>query len=454
MNGTVLKKRVSGAVLRPDDAGYDNGRAGWNQIVDQRPNLIVMATSAADVAAAVDFAAEVDLPIAVQATGHGPAAPIEGGVLVNTRQMTGCAVDPDRGTATFGPGVTWAPVMEAAAPHGLSPLVGTCVTVGATGYLTGGGLPALARRYGFAADHVRSMDVVTADGQIRQVSAESEPDLFWAIRGGKGNFGIVTSVETDLVPLSRVYGGGLFFPGEAAGAVLTAWREWTVDQTQAMCSSVALTRFPDLPAVPAPFRGKLLAHIRIAYAGGVMEGEHALQPLRALKPIADTVADIPASKIGEIFLNPAQAAPVRDRGILLNDIDAATITAIVNLAGPDAALPPGSVEVRHLGGAIAKAPAVPNAVGHRDAPYNLMVGMLSLPEQREQVESAQQAIFDAVARWSSGAIFPNFLGSNETSVDQVRMAYTEQDYARLQRLKTIWDPANRFRLNHNIPPHH
>jgi FAD/FMN-containing dehydrogenase len=447
-----LKSQVEGTVIVPGDNAYDAERIGWNRIAEHRPDAIVMATTAEDVVAGVRLATDAGLPIAVQATGHGPAIMADGGVLINTRQMTECAIDSTTNTATFGPGVTWNPVVDAAAEHGLAPLVGTCTTVGATGYLTGGGLPALGRTYGFAVDHVRALNLVTADGKLRRVSPEEEPDLFWAVRGGKGNFGIVTEVETGLVSLSTIYGGGLFFPGESAANVMRVWLEWTDSQPETMSSSVALARFPDVPVLPDPLRGATLVHVRIAFAGTASEGERLVQALRALGTTMDTVDEMPYSQIGDIYLNPTQPAPVRDGGLLLQSLDNGAIDTIVELAGPEVSLPPGSIELRHLGGAIARPPEIPSPIGTRNAAFNLMAGMLALPEQRELVDTTLQQLLEALAPWSTGSISPNFLGSLDTEPERVRRAYTDEDYKMLTGIKAAYDPGNLFRFNHNIPP--
>jgi len=447
-----LKSRVRGQVLLPGEEGYDAERTGWNRIVEHHPAVIVVAASPEDVAATVRFAASAGLPVAVQATGHGPSVPADGAVLINTRRMTDLEVDPAAKTARIGPGVTWERVMEEAAPHGLAPLVGSALSLGAVGYLTSGGLPVLGRRYGFAADYVRALELVTADGRLRRATASEHPDLFWAVRGGKGNFGVVTSVETDLLPLSRLYGGGLFFPGTATAEVLRRWLEWTATQPEEMSSSLALSRFPDLPGVPDPVRGKFLIHVRIAHTGSVAEGEDLIRPLRALGPVIDTVADIPHTRIGEINNTPTEPAPILDRGTLLRELDGEAVERITALAGPDVELPPGYVELRHLGGAIGRAPEPPNAIGHRDAAFSLLLGMLALPGQEEQVDKAQQSLIDGLRPWSTGGMFPNLLGSGYTQPHQVRAAYSAADYERLTAIKATYDPHNLFRINHNIPP--
>ena len=452
MHLAELMSLVRGAVLSPGEEGYDAERAGWNLIIEHHPAVIVVAAGPEDVAAAVRFAASAGLPVGVQATGHGPSVPADGAVLINTRRMTGLEVDPDAATARIGAGVKGGKLIEAAAPHGLAPLVGSSPDVGTVGYLTSGGLPVLGRRYGFAADHVRALELVTADGRLRRATAERHPDLFWAVRGGKGNFGVVTSVETDLVPVARLYGGGLLFSGAATKHVLGDWLEWTASQPDEMDSSLALLRFPDLPGVPDPVRGKFLVHVRVAYTGWPAEGERLLRPLRAMGPTIDTVADMPYTSVGDIANNPTEPAPVLDRGTLLRELDDEAVEQITALAGPDAELPPGRVEIRHLGGALGRTPKTPNAISHRDAPFGLLLGMVMLPGQDEQVEKAQQALIDGLRPWDTGVKLPNYLGSGTTQPHQVRAAYSDADYERLTAIKAAYDPRNLFRVNHNIPP--
>lgn len=205
----VLADRTSGPVRAPRTDGYDEERAGFQLLAAHRPALIAGAAGAQDVRAAVEFAAEHDVRVAVQAGGHGLSDGMAGGVLISTRRMSGVRVDPQARTAWVEAGASWRHVIEAAAAHGLAPLSGSFPGVGAVSYTLGGGVGLMARRYGFAADHVRRIGPVTADGKLRHVTEETEPDLFWALRGGGGNFGVVTGMEIELMPVARLYGGGL-----------------------------------------------------------------------------------------------------------------------------------------------------------------------------------------------------------------------------------------------------
>jgi len=242
---------VVGPVLRPGDPGWREEIAGFNLAYTPTPAVVVGATSTADVAAAVRYAASVGKRIAVQATGHGLMSDLHDTVLISTRRMTAVAVDPAARTARVAAGVRWRAVIDAAAEHGLAPLSGSSSQVGVVGYTTGGGLGPLCRRYGFAADQVTRFTIVTADGAVREVLAESadpdDVDLFWAVRGGKGSFGIVTELEFGLVPVTTFHGGAIFFAGEDAPAVLHAWREWAPTLPEDTTTSVALLRLPTAP---------------------------------------------------------------------------------------------------------------------------------------------------------------------------------------------------------------
>jgi FAD/FMN-containing dehydrogenase len=402
--------------------------------------------------AAVKLASDLDLPIAVQATGHGPSVSAQGAMLINTRHMKTVTVDPVRSTAVIEAGAKFLPVIEAASVHGLSPLVGSTPDVSAVGYLTGGGLPLLGRRYGIAANLVRSIDVVTADGRLRHVTPASDADLFWAIRGGKSNFGVVTRIQTDLQPLERIYGGGLYFAGRRLREILHAWHDWTSLLDERMSTSIAVLRLPRGHGIPGFADGEPTVHIRVAYAGAADTGANLVEPLRSLGPDLDTVAEIPSARIGEVHNDPLEPSPVSDRGALLHELDGLAMDRIADLIGPDADLPPGMVEIRLLGGAHQREPDVPAALGTLDAAYSFVMGMLVPPGQESQVENLQQALLNDLKAWSTGRSAPNFLGKALTEPDQVRTAYSDADYNRLREIKSRHDPRNLFRINHNIPP--
>ncbi|MFJ9368621.1 FAD-binding oxidoreductase [Nocardia sp. NPDC101769] len=438
--------------LFPGEKGFAEQHAGWNLTATHSPAVVVIPTCAQDVAEAVRHAARARLPVAVQATGHGVSLPADGAVFINTGQLTELSVDPDSRTARVGAGLRWGEVVAQTATAGLAPLNGSAPGVGVMGYLTGGGLPVLGRRFGFAADHVRSMQVVTADGDVRSVSPSADTDLFWAIRGGKSNFGVVTTADIDLVPMTRLYGGGLFFSGAQAETVLRRYLAWLPEQPEDMCSSMALLRFPDSPALPDQQRARLLIHLRIVYTGPAEEGEQRVAPLRALGPERDTVAEMPYTRIGEVYGEPTQPTPAWSRATVLRSIDAAAADALLDIAGPAASLPPGSVEIRHLGGALSRPATRPGAFGRPQGEFLLSMSMPAPAQAAAASHDAQLAILNRLAEWDTGTTLPNFMSTSDTTTADVRRGYTPADYQRLTLLKAAYDPDNIFRINHNIPP--
>ncbi|GAA2810956.1 FAD-binding oxidoreductase [Saccharopolyspora taberi] len=448
-----LEPALHGSVLLPSDDAYDAERLGFNRTVDLRPEAAIAVGSAADVVRTVRFAGEHGLPVAVQGTGHGVVLPGNDALLISTRAMGGVRIDPDARTARIEAGVLWGKVVQDAATYGLAPLNGSSPTVGVMGYVLGGGIGPLGSSFGYAADHVRSLDVVTADGRLREVTAQSDPELFWALRGGKGNFGVVTSVEVDLFPLSTVYGGGLFMPGESLPELLRTWRDWAEDVPANMQTAIAVVRFPDLDVVPEPIRGKLVGHVRVTYRGSAEEGERLVRPLRQVaEPLMDTVTNMPYTEIGSVNLDPMEPGPFYERSGRLGSFDDAAIGALLEVAGPDADFPVTVVEIRRIAGALAVEPEQPNAVPYRRPGYTLFVAAPGEGDQVGTVRAAQQKVLDVLAPWRVGGPFVSFLTAEEGEADQVRGAYEPASYERLVRVKNEHDPDNVFRVNHNIAP--
>jgi FAD/FMN-containing dehydrogenase len=440
---------ITGSVVRPGEQGYDAERLGLNRAVESRPALVVAAVSDHDVVAAVRLAAEQQRAVAVMATGHGPVVPADDAVLINTRRMDGVTVNADNKTAWIGAGTRWQRVLEHTTPHRLAPLNGSSPNVGAVGYLVGGGAGLLGRRFGFAADHVRRLRVVTADGRLREVSADNEPDLFWAVRGGKDNFGLVVGMEVDLFPVPRLYGGGLYFPGEATADVLPAYAEWTRRAPEEMASSVLLMPYPDDPAVPDPLRGEFVTHVRVAYSGETADGERLVHVLRSLGPaLLDTVRDMPYAEVGTIHHEPTAAPFVAyDRNALLSELPPDAVDTLVSMAGPQAQ-PPFITELRHFGGAYRRSPKIPNCVGGRDAAFSVFTATDSAEPSRQR----RDELLRHLRPWSTGGMSINFAGVEDAAADLVRAAYTPADFDRLTDLKARYDPTNMFRINFNIPP--
>ena len=252
----ALRRRLDGDVYLPGGDQYEAERLGWNRTIDSRPAIIVRATSPEDVRIALVAARELDLPMAVQATGHGTVVACDGGCLLKTTSMASVHIDPEQRLARVGPGATWEQVNAAAAPYGLASLAGRCATVGVTGYTLGGGTGWLSRKFGYAADSVVSAQVVTTEGKLVTAAADENPDLFWALRGGGGNFGLVTAIEFRLYPVDRLFAGMSFHRLDRGRPVLDAYRQWALDEPDEMNSAVLQMRLPPAPSIPAPLRGR------------------------------------------------------------------------------------------------------------------------------------------------------------------------------------------------------
>ncbi|HEY2096904.1 MAG TPA: FAD-binding oxidoreductase [Pseudonocardia sp.] len=447
----TLDELRAGSVLRPGDTDYDEARTGFQAAYRHRPALIVRADRTAAVRAAVQHAAARGLPVAVQSSGHGLAVAAEGGVLIDTRRMGEVRVDAGQRTAWVSAGTPWGRVIDEAARFGLAPLSGSSPGVGAVGYTLGGGLGVLAREYGYAADHVRAVELVTADGSVRRLTAAADPDLFWAVRGAGANFGVATGLEIELVPVARLYGGGLYFDTDQVPAVLAAYREWTASVPEELTSSVALIPYSDLPMLPEPLRGRYVAHVRIAYTGSVEAGERLAAPLRAIGPrLMDTLGELPYTESGSIYNDPAQPHGFYGTNAMLRELAEPVAGRTLDLVGPDAPVP-CVVQLNHLGGALARPPATPNAIGHRDAAYLLRVLAVVDGPGPSPAPAAPTRLTEALAPWTLGRS-PNFVLGEESTPDQVRNCFDADDYRRLARLKAAHDPANLFRLNQNIPP--
>jgi len=447
----TLRRQVAGPLFEPGDAGYDAEIAAWNLITTHRPPIVVGAACADDVAAAVRFAVKHGLSVAVQATGHGASFPVNDGILITTKRMTHVSVDVQRGVARIDAGAKWAHVVEATAPYGLAPLLGSTSDVGAVGYTLGGGMGPLGRKYGFAADRVRSLDIVTGDGKLRTISADSELCLFWGLRGGKGNFGVVTAMEIDLVLQPRIYGGAIFYAAADAPAVLHAWRDWVETVPEEMTSSVALLRLPDAEFVPAPLRGKLTLHVRVAYTGEARNGEKLVAPLRAAAtPMIDMVRDMPFTESDSIHMDPVDPMPGWHDGRLLGSFPAEAVDALLATAGPDVDVPLVFAEIRHMGGALGRQPLVPNAVSGRNGAFSLFVLGPGVPGVVDAVQAAAARVIEALAPWHTAGRLFNFLGTTDAGPAAVASAYPAQATAQLLELKDRFDPHNLFRHGHAL----
>jgi FAD/FMN-containing dehydrogenase len=436
-----LAAKVSGRVLGPQDDGYAALATPWNvariSAGPSAPVAVVEVADAADVQAAVRFAATFGIEVAVQLTGHGATRFTRPTLLVQTGRLDELTIT--GGSARVGAGVRWKQVLEAAVPLGFAGLAGSAPDVGVVGYLTGGGMSPVGRSYGYGSDHVTAFDVVTGDGELRRATATENPALFWGLRGGKGALGIVTAVEFDLVAPAWILGGCLYFDGADAAAVVHAWRDWTQDLPEEASTSLAILRLPEMPAVPAPLAGRTTVAVRFAWTGNPAEGKQVVAPMTLAAPVIFGGVDVmPFTAVGMIHSDPVDPMPVHERAMLLRELPAQAVDALLAVAGPDAACPQVIVEMRLMGGAIARAPKVPSAVCHRDAAYTIMTIGMDIPPLIEATDANAEQVMAALSPWSDGVGLPNFAISADPAV--VARNYDAATLDRLRSLAEAYDP--------------
>jgi len=447
----TLRAALTGAVFTPGDHGYDQARQAWNLAVDERPAAVVMAESDADVAHAVWFARWHGIRVAPQGTGHGsvPLEPLEGAMLLRTVRMRGARIDPITRTARAEAGALWQDVTLPAGRHGLAALAGSSPNVGVTGYTLGGGIGWLARRYGLAANSVTAAELVTPDGRLLTANADHEPDLFWAVRGGGGSVGVVTALQMRLYPVRELYAGALFFPIQRAAQVLHAWRAWTDEVPDEVTSVGRILRLPPLPQLPEAIAGRDFVVVEAACLGDESAGAELIAPLRRLAPELDTFAMIPAPALQQLHMDPGEPVPGQGDGAFLTDVPAAAIDAVVALAGPDADTPLASVEIRHLGGALARSAPGGGAQPSIDAKYLMFAGGLTPTSNvAAAVRAHVQAVKDSLAPWHAGYDYYNF---EETPAD-ASAVLPPASYRRLQKIKATYDPDQMIISTHPVWP--
>ena len=446
-----LRARVVGEVVLPGDDEWETARLAWNLAVDQRPAAVVLPETAEDVVAVVNFAREHGLRVAPQGTGHNasPLGPLEDTVLLKTERMRGVRIDAAGRRARVEAGVLWMEVTAAASEHGLVGLAGSAPDVGVVGYSLGGGVSWLARKHGLSANSILAVEIVTADGRLVRADAEHETELFWALRGGGGNFGVVTALELRLFPVTDVYAGWLIWPQERAGEVLHAWREWVETVPDEITSVGRLLNLPPIPDIPEPFRGRSLVVVEATFLGTEAEAAELLAPLRALEPELDTFATMPASKLHHLHMDPEQPVAGRGDGMTLGELPAEAVDALVAAAASGSVSELFSVELRHLGGELARSRPENGALASFDAAFLMFaVGITMSPELEAAVKAQVRVVQQTLAPWEAGQMYLNF---REEEAD-ARTFYAASAYRRLRQIKAEADPGELFRANHPIPP--
>jgi len=432
----------------PGRAGWDEARRAWNLAVDQRPAAVALPETVDDVVAAVDHARAAGLRVAVQGTGHGAGStPLDGALLINMARMTGVEVDARAQIARVGGGTLWRDVVDAAVGHGLTALHGSAGDVGVVGYSLGGGIGWLARKHGLSASSVLSAEVVTADGEVVLADPDTNEDLFWALRGGGGSFGVVTEVEIALYPVTDAFAGWLVWPAERTVEVLDRWAEWTTDVPDEVTSVGRLLQMPPIPEIPEPLRGRQLVVVEAVFMGDERKGRELLRPLLDLEPELDTFATVPARDLTELHRDPPGPAPGRGEGWMLDAFDVEVARAVVDAAGMDGTSPLLSLEIRHLEGALGRPDPNGGVLSHLDGSY--AVYALGIVIGADAVAAIDQRLADvraATEPWLSRRRYFNFA---ERDVDPVSF-YEQGDYGRLAAIREEVDPHGLFQAKHTI----
>jgi FAD/FMN-containing dehydrogenase len=452
-----LREAVLGDVIVPGDDAYDDTRAVWNAMIDRRPAVVVRCAGAADVITAVRFARSQDLPVAVRGGGHNVAGfgTCDDGIVIDLSAMKGIWADPaDRVVRAQG-GVLWGELDHETQAFGLATTGGLVSTTGISGFTLGGGIGWLMRSYGLAADNLLAADVVTADGELVRATLRENPDLLWGLRGGGGNFGVVTSLEYQLHPVGPVlYGGAALYPADQAADVLRFYAEWTASQPDELTTMAAFLTAPPEPFVPASLRGRPAFAIAACYAGSMAGGEAAIAPLRQFaQPAADVIGPMPYTVLQKLFDDSApRGLHSYWKSVYLDELTPDAVGMLADRATELSRLFPFSaIHVHHLEGAVSIQPPGGSAFSRRDARFVLNVlGVWTDTAAADAHIGWVRESYDSMLAYSTGDPYVNFLAAEGAGA--VRAAYGDETFDRLAALKKAYDPTNVFQLNQNVPP--
>lgn len=435
----------------PGDPSYDPARTPWNLAVDQRPAAVALPRTVEQVSAVVCAAAAAGLRVAPQSTGHGAGAlgerSLEDVVLLRLSALTGVTVDPAARTARVVGGTLWQDVVAAAAPHGLTALHGSAPDVAVAGYALGGGLSFFGRRHGLAANSIRSVDVVRADGSVVTADATRHADLFWAVRGGGANLGVVVAIELELLPYADVFAGMLLWDRERAPEVVPAWVAWTRTAPESVSTSLRVMSFPPLPELPPFLAGRDLVVIDGAVLDDDESAAEVLAPLRALAPEMDTFARIRSTELLAVHMDPPGPVPAVSDHSVLGPLDDAAVQTFLGQVGPGTRSGLMFAELRQLGGAVGRPVAGGGAISHLPGDYALFcVAPAPTPQAAVAGRAAAFGVARAMSPWSQTGLVATF---TETRVDASRF-YDGDDWARLCRVRDAVDPEGLFVANHAL----
>lgn len=443
----VLKHNLTGAVLVPSDKGFDAAHSSWNLFINHRPDLIAVPETEADVVAAVHYATTMHLPVTVQATGHGQPKTCAGGVLLNTANLNWIEIDAASRTARLGAGALWADVIKAAYPHSLAPISGSAPNVGVVGYTLGGGYGITSRKHGLAIDNVREFRIVMPGGDIKIASPAINSDLFFAVLGCGGSFGVVTEMTIDLHNHAEVFGGSVMFDASRAAKIYEAYAEWAPTLPDDVASAVHLMTFPAAPFVPEFLHGRSMAIVIGCVCGSLDRAEEWLKPMRSLENAEfDSFRRMPYTESGTIFQDPVDPIPVNGRGALLSDFTCETAKSFLDSIGPIPQSPNLMIQLRHLGGAISRK-GNPQSCIKRNRQAKFLTYFLGIPSPQntlEKMAAHAEGVLKAIQPWvfSPGPL--NWLGEGAVPASAIRTVFADDEYARIRTLKKTLDPDNRF----------
>ena len=448
----ALVSACPGAVHGPGSAEYDAHRVSWNVAIDQQPAAVAVPGSAEQVAAVVAAAVRLGYRIAPQGTGHGAAGlaarDLSDVVLLRTTGLTDVTVDPVARTARVGSGAVWQDVVELAARHGLAALHGSSPDVGVAGYTLGGGIGWYARKHGLAANSVVAVEIVTGDGQLVRADAEHHPDLYWAVRGGGGSFGVVTALELRLLPIETAYAGMLLWDVAHAEPVLRTWAAWAAGAPDEVTTSFRVLRFPPMPELPDFLRGRQVVVVDGAVLGDDAFGASQVAALRALGPELDTFGRVPAATLSRLHMDPEGPTPNVGGSTMLRTLDEATIETFLAEVGPDASPAILGAELRQLGGALGRPAPGGGALDRLDGAFcAFLVAVAATPEMAAAGRASIDQVLAALAPCGTGG---NFLNLAEQGGVDPRTGFTEATWQRLAAVRAQVDPAGTFLANHPV----
>ena len=450
-----LRASLRGELVFPSDDAYETARRVWNASIDKRPALIARCTGVADVIRAVEFAQEHQLSAAVRGGGHNVAGhgTCDGGMVIDLSAMRGIGLDLVRRRATGQAGATWGDLDHETQAYGLATTGGMVSTTGLAGLTLGGGIGWLMRKHGLACDNLLAAEIVTAGGRVLRASADENSDLFWGLRGGGGNFGIVTSFEFRLHPVGpMVMAGPIFFPADQAGALLGFYREWVQKVPHELTTVLSLATAPAAPFLPKSIHGKRVAIVISCFAAELEDAAAVLRPLRKFgSPVADLIRPMPYEALQTLVDSEwGPGAHNYFKSGYLERVDNAAIETLLRWHARVES-PHSEIHLHHFGGAVAQVAEGETAFAHRSAPYllNVLARWTDPARSQTNIDWARN-LYTSMMPFGTGAVYVNFLG--EEGDDRVRAAYGRDTYERLVQLKKTYDPSNLFRINQNIPP--